>query len=65
MTEEQLEEIASLAESLDCGLVNVKNLTGLSPSIQLQGLAGIVKQVRDALAKIYQDLGGDELDLQG
>lgn len=65
MDEELLDEIGQMAEGIDNVLFAYTNLKSLSPDIHLQAMSGKLTEVRDRLAEIYKENGGDEeLNLQ-
>ena len=65
MDEDLLDEIGQLAEGCDNVLFGYANMRTLSPDIHLQAMSGKLREVRDRLAEIYKENGGDEeLNLQ-
>ena len=57
ITNEQLEQIAELIQSCDNVLHSAK--MPLPPSIHLEGLAHAVKQTRDKLREVHEEITGE------
>jgi hypothetical protein len=60
MDEELLEEIGEMAEGCDSVLFGYQNMKNLPDRIHVQAMSAKLKEVRDFLAKLYKDQGGDE-----
>lgn len=59
MGEELADEIGRLADQLDNGLHALK-LQGLPDKIHIEGMSGIMREVRDKLAEIVKRETGDD-----
>lgn len=60
MNEELLDEIGQLAEGCDSVLFAYQNMKTLPDRIYLTAMSRKLEEVRDALAEIYKNNGGDE-----
>lgn len=65
MDEDVLNELGLIAEGCDNVLFSYKNMKTLPDRIHLEAMSKKLEEVRDKLAKIYMEYGGDEeLNLQ-
>jgi hypothetical protein len=60
MNEHTLDQIGQLAERLDAVLFGYQNMKQLPDRIHLEGMSGTMRDVRDELAKLYKENGGEE-----
>lgn len=59
MNEELADELGRLADQLDNGLYALK-LPGLPDKLHLEGMSGVMREVRDKLAEIVKRETGDD-----
>lgn len=59
MDAETLDQIGQLAETLDNALFGCQNFKMLGDALNLEGMTGTARQVRDELVAIYKKNGGN------